>query len=443
MTNSSPQNPQPSEPSSISQEELQRIRRQALNSTMDEWIAVIVAFGTIGAILFWSLGGRKGNFTTLSQSSFLSSSRRTQETKANVNLESQGFASTEIIDDFNITKSSEDAQSEESLSSKSSSIGSLSQNNFNQKNNSFYSLPLTASVPSVTKTVIPKPTPEVVTSESESEPEVVTSEPESEPEVVTSEPESESEVVATEPEIETPAVSEDGTGAVSEDGTDAISEAGTGVGSEAGANAISEAGTGVIAFSDVSEQYWAYPFISKLEAEKLIPDSSSFKPDEPITRASMASLISHAFKDSPSIQATKNFKDVSSDNKNVIADINKAVAIGFMHGYSDENFSPDQNIPRYQVLVALATGLKLQPSDNANTILQNFSDNQELPQWSLEQVAAATEAGLAINRPDFNLTSLKPNEPATRAEVAAMIYQTLAKLGKVPQIESQYIVAIP
>ena len=75
--------------------------------------------------------------------------------------------------------------------------------------------------------------------------------------------------------------------------------------------------------------------------------------------------------------------------------------------------------------------------------MENFSDNQELPQWSLEQVAAATEAGLAINRPDFNLTSLKPNEPATRAEVAAMIYQTLAKLGKVPQIESQYIVAIP
>ena len=409
MTNSSPQNPQPSEPSressSISQEELQRVRRRALNSNMDEWIAVIISFGTIGAILFWSLGGRKSNFTPLSQSSFLSSSRPTQETKANVNLESQRFASTEIIDDFNITKSSEDVQLEEIIPSKSSSIGSLSQNNFNQKNNSFSSFPLIASVPSVTKTVIPKPTPEVVTTESESEP----------------------EVVATEPEIEAPAVSEAG--------TDAISEAGTG--------AISEAGTGVIAFSDVSEQYWAYPFISKLEAEKLIPDSSSFKPDEPITRASMASLISHAFKDSPSIQATKNFKDVSSDNKNVIADINKAVAIGFMHGYSDENFSPDQNIPRYQVLVALATGLKIQPSDNADTILQNFSDNQELPQWSLEQVAAATEAGLAINRPDFNLTSLKPNEPATRAEVAAMIYQTLAKLGKVPQIESQYIVAIP
>ena len=40
----------------------------------------------------------------------------------------------------------------------------------------------------------------------------------------------------------------------------------------------------------------------------------------------------------------------------------------------------------------------------------------------------------------MDLTSLKPHELATRAEVAAMIYQTLAKLGKVPQIDSQYIV---
>ncbi len=374
MTNSSPQNPQPSELSSISQEELQRIsqqvRRKTSDDVMQEWIAILVAFGTIGAILFWSLGGRKSNLTPLSQSSFLSSSSRTTETKANVNIGSQRFASTENFDNLNITRASEDDQSEEIFSSDSSAIGSLSKDNFEQKNNSFSSFPLITSVPSVTKAVIPKPAPEVVATEPESE-----------------------------PEVETPAIS----------------------------------------FSDVPEQYWAYPFISKLGEEKLISDSSSFEPDAPITRAGMASLISQAFKDVPSTQATKNFKDVSYDN-NVVADINKAVEIGFMKGYSDENFSRDHNIPRYKVFVALATGLNLEPSDNADTILQNFSDSEDLPKWSLDKVAAATEAGLAINRPDFDLTSLELHEPATRAEVAAMIYQTLAKLGKVPQIDSQYIV---
>ena len=405
MTNSSPPNPQPSEPQSFSQEEVQRIRRQVRRrvseEVMEEWIAVLVAFGTIGAILFWSFGGTKSNFASLSRSSFLSSSRQNTETKVNasLDLDSQRFARTEDVDDLNITKSSEDAQSKEILSSDISSIGSISKDNLSQKNKSVPSFPVAAAIPPAARVAIPKPVPEAAIPEPPKAP--IT-----EPEAATTEP----EAVTTEPEVDTPE--------------------------------ISEAGTGAITFSDVPEQYWAYPFISKLAAEKLIPDSPNFKPDEPISRAGMASLISQAFKDIPSTQATKNFKDVSSDN-NIIADIDKAVAIGFMSGYSDENFSPEQKIPRYQVLVALATGLKLEPGDNPDAILQNFSDSQELPNWSLDKVAAATEAGLAINRPGFDLTSLRPNEPATRAEVAAMIYQTLAKSGKVPQIESQYIVPTP
>ena len=425
MTNSSPQNPQPSPPSGISQEELQRIRRQvrrrASEEVMEEWIAVIVAFGTIGAILFWSFGGTKRDSAPPSQSSFLSSSRQNRETeiKADLDLDSQRFPSKENFDDFNITKSSDDAQSEKIPTSDSNYIGSISQDNLNQKSKSLPSWTVPAAIPPVSRIEAPQPAPEAaipeppkaaatpepeaVTTTPEPEPEAVTTTPESEPEAVTATPESESEVVTTEPEVDTPEIT----------------------------------------FSDLPEQYWAYPFISKLAAEKLIPDTETFDPDTPITRAGMAGLISHAFKDSPAIAATKQFKDVPPDENEVVEDINKAVAIGFMKGYSDENFSPEHDIPRYQVFVALATGLKLEPSNNSDAILQNFSDRQELPNWSLDKVAAATEAGLVINRPGFALTALKPNEPATRAEVAAMIYQTLVKSGKVSPIESQYIVPTP
>ena len=403
MTNSSPQNPQPlesSEPSSMSQEELKRIRQQVRQNVMEEWIAMIVAFGTIGAILFWSLGGKKSNFSPLSQSSFFSSSRQNIETKANLNLDldSQQFTSTENFADLNITRTPDNTPSEKIIASDSSFIGSLEKSNPNQKNSS---LRINSSSSSFPKTVRPT-TPKTTIPAPPKAPSL---------EEIPTEPESESK-------IETPV----------------ISEAGTDVRPSVAAD--------VSAFSDVPEEYWAYPFISKLEAEKLIPDADSFEPDAPITRAGMASLISQAFKDVPSTQTTKNFNDVSSDN-NLVADINKAVAIGFLKGYSDENFSPEQNIPRYQVLVALATGLNLEPSNNSTTILQNFSDRKELPEWSLDKVAAATEAGLAINRPSFDSNSLNPNEPATRAEVAAMIYQTLAKSGKVPSVESEYIVQSP
>ena len=391
MTNSSPQNPQPNEPnepSSYSPEEVQRIRRntriRATEEVTDEWIAAIVAFGTVGAILFWSLGGNKSNFANLSQSSFFSSSTKTTETKGNLNsdLGVQDFVDRRNLNNGSVTGTSDDNQSSGILDSGLSYFSSLSKDDDKQKNKSFASVPLIASDPSLTKAVIPQPVLE--------------------------------EDTPIEPEIETSPNSE----------------------------ADTETDTGVIAFADVTEDYWAYPFLSQLGEKRLIPDSSSFDPDEPITRAGMASLISSAFKNSPEIEGTTEFTDVPADS-NLVADINKAVAMGFMNGYSEGDFRPEQNIPRYQVLVSLATGLKLEPSGDANTILQNFRDREELPEWSLDKVAAATEAGLAINRPGFALTSLNPNEPATRAEVAAMIYQTLAKSGTVSPIESEYIVPTP
>ena len=405
MTYSSPPNPQPSDSSEISPEERrirQKIRRKAIRETEEEWIAKIVAFGAIGAILFWSFGSRKGNLNFLSEGSFLSSSSQTTETETNVDvdLDSQDFDDTNNLGSFNISQPSADIEPEETRRSDVLS-GSLNKDkdSLNQTINSFPSLPLAASIPSVTKAIIPDTEPEVVETEPEAEPEVVETEPESEPEVVATEPESEPEVVATEPEAEPE----------------------------------------VVAFSNLPDNHWVYPFASKLGEEKLLPNTQGFKPDEPITRAEMASLISSAFKDDSNVEAPKEFTDVSASDR-TIDDINKAVSLGFMNGYSEGDFRPEQNIPRYQVLVALATGLGLEPSGNVETILQKFGDRDGLPDWSLNQVAAATQAKLAINRPGFSSTSLNPNEPATRAEVAAMIYQSLATRGTVPTIQSEYIV---
>ncbi|MEY2856160.1 MAG: hypothetical protein RLZZ74_469, partial [Cyanobacteriota bacterium] len=50
MTNQTPPEPPSSMP--------ERRRRPATGVTFDEMIAIIVAFSTIGAILFWTLGGK-------------------------------------------------------------------------------------------------------------------------------------------------------------------------------------------------------------------------------------------------------------------------------------------------------------------------------------------------------------------------------------------------
>jgi hypothetical protein len=193
---------------------------------------------------------------------------------------------------------------------------------------------------------------------------------------------------------------------------------------------------------DVAPDYWAYPFVKQMREKGLVPEiakNQQFDPDVLITRASMATLVSQAFERQPEKQAIKQFNDVS--NKNELAkDIDKAVRTGFMQGYSNNEFKPLENIPRYQVLVTLATGLGLKPSKDADLILQQFDDISQMPDWAKQQVAAATEAGLVVNPPNIDKGSLAPERSATRAEVVAMIHQALVKTGKLKPVESEYIV---
>ncbi|NJK51455.1 hypothetical protein HC931_28215 [Candidatus Gracilibacteria bacterium] len=54
-------------------------------------------------------------------------------------------------------------------------------------------------------------------------------------------------------------------------------------------------------------------------------------------------------------------------------------------------------------------------------------------------IAAATAKQMVVNYP--NLSQLNPNRNATRADVAAFIYQALVSEGQAPRIQSSYIVS--
>jgi hypothetical protein len=109
-----------------------------------------------------------------------------------------------------------------------------------------------------------------------------------------------------------------------------------------------------------------------------------------------------------------------------------------MKGYPGDVFRPNQPIPKVQVLVSLVSGLNLPtPSSPAKT-LQVYKDAKQIPAYATDKVAAATTAKLVVNHP--NRDTINPNKGATRAETAAVIYQSLVQQGKVPPIQSSYIV---
>ncbi|NJL68128.1 MAG: S-layer homology domain-containing protein, partial [Microcoleus sp. SM1_3_4] len=112
---------------------------------------------------------------------------------------------------------------------------------------------------------------------------------------------------------------------------------------------------------------------------------------------------------------------------------------GYLRGYPDRAFRPDKEVPRVEAIAALASGLNLKPSAKASQILGSYTDSKKVPKWAVDKVAAATEAGIVVNHPNPKL--LQPNQTATRAEVAAMVYQAMAKKGKVPAKDSKYVLS--
>lgn len=193
-------------------------------------------------------------------------------------------------------------------------------------------------------------------------------------------------------------------------------------------------------FSDVQSNYWAAPFIAQLSQRGVIagfPDGS-FRPEQPVTRAQFAAMVNNAFSSTPERQAI-NFVDVPSNFWASNA-IRQSYVTGFLSGYPGNRFEPNQAIPRQQALVALANGLNYSPSGNTQTTLQTFSDNFNIADWARSPVAAATEQGMVVNYP--NIQFLNPTATATRAQVAAFIYQALVRSGQASAISSPYIVAL-
>lgn len=194
------------------------------------------------------------------------------------------------------------------------------------------------------------------------------------------------------------------------------------------------------AFTDVPANYWANPFIAELARRDILagfPDNT-FRPEQPVTRAQFAAIVRQAFQKAAERSATQ-FTDVPA-NYWAASAIQQAYTTGFLAGYPGNRFEPNQNIPREQVLVSLANGLDYSASGEAATILnQYYSDANAISGYAQSPIAAATERKIVVNYP--NIRFLNPTQTATRADVAAFVYQALVNSGQVTAANSPYIVA--
>ncbi len=255
-------------------------------------------------------------------------------------------------------------------------------------------------------------------------------------------------------------------------------------------------------FSDVQPNYWAQPFIQGLAARNIVtgyPDGT-FRPEQPVDRDEFAAIIRKAFEQPAirQIQSGAVYKDIPT-NYWASRPIEEAYQQGFMTGYPGGYFRPNQSVSKVEAIVALNKGLNLTTGTSAVTvpaamqkvvpqktaqksvkrrimplafsalmqplfiskapavaanavnlnrpasfiITNTYADANNIPQYAVGDVAAATKANIVVNYP--NPKVLNPSKPATRGEITALVYQTLVSQGKIEPIAinlpvNQYIV---
>ena len=132
-------------------------------------------------------------------------------------------------------------------------------------------------------------------------------------------------------------------------------------------------------FSDVPKGYWAANYIGYMQQFGIITGYSdgSFRPDAPVTRAEFAAIASRFEK---LTEGSKSFTDVS-DTYWAARYINFAATRGWVTGYSDGTFKPENTITRAEV--AAVTCRLLERSADQSYIrshlkeLRTFSDVTE------------------------------------------------------------------
>lgn len=103
-----------------------------------------------------------------------------------------------------------------------------------------------------------------------------------------------------------------------------------------------ESGTGTCSYTDVSDGQWYTDNVRALCRLGLFDDGDTFRPNDAITRAELVDLLVRL---APDVRAEASFSDVPADYWAADA-IAKATSLGWIAGYEDGTFRPDNSLTR-------------------------------------------------------------------------------------------------
>ncbi len=192
-----------------------------------------------------------------------------------------------------------------------------------------------------------------------------------------------------------------------------------------------------IAFPDVNSDHWAAAEIKLLSEQGVIvgyPDGT-FKPDDNVTRAEFAAMAIRALNQHHTkVVQPVNFTDVTVEHW-AYEDIQKALYFDLIsYEKEGELFRPDDSVSRAESMAVAVNALTTETIslEKAKSVLaKRYIDTHTVPEWFLIPAGKAEILGMIVVIPSAKDAALEAERPATRAEVAAILFKMMeqAKLN--------------
>lgn len=177
--------------------------------------------------------------------------------------------------------------------------------------------------------------------------------------------------------------------------------------------------------------HWSQEFVYRLLGMEIVSGvkqsdgTYKYNPQDNITREQFAKLIATALnlklEDNP-VLAFKDANEIQAWARPYVAAAYKA---GIISGSKDAQgnvyFNPSKNITRAEIATMIGRSLERYSARELS-----FADKDNIPAWALEYIKTAVDNGILSGYPD---NTFKPNNSASRAEAAKIIYMLLRVMG--------------
>lgn len=173
-----------------------------------------------------------------------------------------------------------------------------------------------------------------------------------------------------------------------------------------------------VAFDDVTETDWFYESVMRAAELGLISGTaeSLFEPNAQISRGDFAILTARLKGADLSVYWESGYDDVLDDAYYAAA-VAYVTENGYMGGYVDGSFRPQEGVTRAEMATIVCRVTGLAPIEDPSQSIV-YSDHESISSWALGYTYAAREAGLMTGNPK---NEFLPQEITPRCQAAVLI----------------------